>query len=491
MNTFKEAFGFLVEKGRWANFSALLDFADISTTEAEANEPVLTHDLITEFLQFSAGNAEWQQDTFSEFYELLHRLLLVGRFVVIAMFSSSGQNQGEGIPFALLDKVDEIILSSPERTRQWLFRFAQDIYEDGEEAWTHERVNLLANTIVSPVIKTYVSANNITPFPEMVQVPPGKYVVGKEENIQTVSLDGFSIGKYPVTNLQFLSFVIDTNYKTEAERKGGTSGPIDYYTAIALTFKRSDNWWSRKFIGSEIVAWTHYPVIYVSLNDAMEYCQWLSNTTGRQCRLPSSIEWEVAARGPKGYLFPWGNQFEKERCNTADRRWSKRDPEKPYLFFTDDGNLEDNRIPNHEAMAMLPPSSSPAGALAQFDASWCGASDLIGNVWEWCNTIHSRKETKDGEQISWMLKGGSWSSYYDKGLRKLDTLQSPSASIALALPLALVGGGKLTKSVYDLVFANSGMIYGLDYDLDAVDHFWASAATSASNIGFRVLLEDS
>lgn len=91
-----------------------------------------------------------------------------------------------------------------------------------------------------------------------------------------------------------------------------------------------------------------HPVIGITSKDAKAYCKWLSHKTGHTYRLPTQWEWEWTAAGPQGWKYPWGDQFDKDRCNTKEANVEGTTPVGSYLA----GN------------------------------SLCGASDMIGNVWE-------------------------------------------------------------------------------------------------------------
>ena len=95
-------------------------------------------------------------------------------------------------------------------------------------------------------------------------------------------------------------------------------------------------------------------MVNVSWDDAVDFCRWLSEATHRSFRLPSEAEWEKAARGSDGRIYPWGNQApDEKRCN----------------FGTKVGDT-------------TPVGKYPDGA------SPCGALDMAGNVWEWTGSIY-------------------------------------------------------------------------------------------------------
>lgn len=126
--------------------------------------------------------------------------------------------------------------------------------------------------------------------PEMLHIPQGEFLMGRENGpdnekpVHRVWVDKFMIGKFPVTNREYLTYV---------EQNGATEPP---------------------FWREEMFSDLDKPVVGISWFDAADYCGWLSDKTGYLFRLPTEAEWERAARGGKeGKLYPWGDQPPSER----------------------------------------------------------------------------------------------------------------------------------------------------------------------------------
>ena len=131
--------------------------------------------------------------------------------------------------------------------------------------------------------------------PECVLIPAGPFLMGCDADPlaaprHTVDLPAYWIGVYPVTNAQYAHFIWKTKRVAGKELLwlGNTPAP-----------------------GQE-----RRPVAGVSWCDALAYCDWLSAQTGRRYALPSEAQWEKAARGADGRLYPWGDAWDPDRCNS-------------------------------------------------------------------------------------------------------------------------------------------------------------------------------
>ena len=176
---------------------------------------------------------------------------------------------------------------------------------------------------------------------DLVRVPAGPFLMGDDKH--TVDLPEFYIGKYPVTNQQYAAFVQASNARVP------------------------DHWREGKIpAGKE-----NHPVVWVTWDEAMTFCQWLSQASGHEVRLPSQVEWEKAARGADGRTYPWGNE----------------PPPNPSLCNFKDSGIGDT----------TPVDRYPIGA------STYGALDMAGNVWEWTTD-------KDKDGVPWLKSGAYWNN---------------------------------------------------------------------------------
>jgi len=204
----------------------------------------------------------------------------------------------------------------------------------------------------------------------LVYIPAGAFPMGSEEGLEDekpvheVWLDGYWLGKFPVTVGQFKKFVEETGYVTDAEKGIGAW----QFWKGAWVVRPDGNWKNPYFKQGE-----DHPVVSVSWNDATAYCRWLSAKTGLDFKLPIEAQWEKGARGTDRRMYPWGNgRPDGSRANYADLRfWKKYGDARPADRSVDDGYAETS-----------PVGSFPAGA------SPYGLMDMAGNVWEWCLDIY-------------------------------------------------------------------------------------------------------
>ncbi|MBN1922179.1 MAG: SUMF1/EgtB/PvdO family nonheme iron enzyme [Anaerolineae bacterium] len=219
----------------------------------------------------------------------------------------------------------------------------------------------------------------------LVYAPAGEFQMGStqydaEQPVHTVALDGFWLDRTEVTNAQFAAFLTVTGNKTE----GGATW-LDSADEDCLIEQAGNTFRAKS-------GYAQHPVIEVTWYGAAAYCEWVGG------RLPTEAEWEYAARGPEELSYPWGNEWDCTRGN----------------FNSDCGSDSYSRT--------APVGSFPEGA------SWVGALDLAGNVWEWVSDWYGsypsgRQVNPTGPQsgASRVLRGGSWNNneYITRGAIRL------------------------------------------------------------------------
>jgi formylglycine-generating enzyme required for sulfatase activity len=235
---------------------------------------------------------------------------------------------------------------------------------------------------------------------ELVLVKAGEFNMGSndgEENEKPVHKVKISqpyyIGKYDVTVAQFRAFADAAKFQTLAEKqnkgwtlKDGTWQEVSGVNWRNPGFKQEDN----------------HPVVVVTWNEAQEFCLWATKATGRTVRLPTEAEWEYAARGPKSPKYPWGDKWEGVLANVADASLRRAGFNIKYGEIMEDDGY---------------PFTSPGGAYK--NASWCGAYDMAGNVWQWCQDFFNNKYYGESPAVDpqgaangddRVRRGGGWTS---------------------------------------------------------------------------------
>ncbi len=230
---------------------------------------------------------------------------------------------------------------------------------------------------------------------ELVTVQAGQFWMGcdykdkealnAEKPKHRLTLPVFKIGKYPVTQGQFANFVKAAGYEDPK-----------LWTEDGWRQKRKYDWIKPKGYGFPFHLSNH-PVVGVSWYEAIAYCKWLTNVwraeeeilDNEEVRLPTEAEWEKAARGADGRIYPWGDEFDAVNSNTKE---------------TD--------IVNTCAVGIFPNGASPSGVL-----------DMSGNVCEWTCSLwggkysqvfeypykpeDGREDLVAGPKIARVLRGGS------------------------------------------------------------------------------------
>lgn len=260
-----------------------------------------------------------------------------------------------------------------------------------------------------------ISNNELTSpiIPEgMIYIPSGQFVMGSDDPngypsdgeapTRNVSVKPLYMDSGAVTNTKFGIFVRETGYLTEAEQYGWSFVFHDFLSAeIAQTVTihpsetpwwsvvEGANWLNPEGPDSNIMNRQNHPVVHISWNDAVNYCNWAGK------RLPTEAEWEHAARGGLVQkVYPWGNHL------TDNNR---------YLC-----NIWQGTFPNKNTQLDGFIGTAPVEA---YEPNKFGLYNMVGNVWEWCSdwftNIHPTKPTLNSPKglssnTIKTIKGGSY-----------------------------------------------------------------------------------
>jgi formylglycine-generating enzyme required for sulfatase activity len=237
------------------------------------------------------------------------------------------------------------------------------------------------------------------------QVPAGPFVMGSdqrkdrlardEERPQhTVELAAYRISRYPITQAQYAAFVQAGGYGRaaywpEAEQAGyWRPGQVRRYFYKGNAFVEE---WAEAPAGyGPLFNLANQPVVGINWYEAVAYTHWLTERfraaslldTNEVVLLPSEAQWEKAARGVDGRIYPWGNEADPDRANYYD-----------------------TKIGSTSAVGCFPGGVSPYGC-----------EEMSGNVWEWCRTKwqNSYADYQDDNDLEGdaarVLRGGAFSS---------------------------------------------------------------------------------
>lgn len=188
--------------------------------------------------------------------------------------------------------------------------------------------------------------------------------LGHKGDTRTFDVLPFSIGKYPVTNAQFATFVTDKGYMTER-----------WWTPIGWLWKTVKRKVEPRYWYDDQWNAPDHPIVGVSWYEAVAFCAWLSAQTGEHVHLPTEQQWQRAAQGDDGREYPWGSLWHGSRCNSS-------------MIYGENTTS----VTRFEGIG-----DSPYGVV-----------DMAGNVWEWClNEYESGSTQLDGQAVR-VLRGGSW-----------------------------------------------------------------------------------
>ena len=209
----------------------------------------------------------------------------------------------------------------------------------------------------------------------MCKVAPGTVVIEGEIGERAVDTP-FAIARYPVTYAQYRAFLKDGD---------GYDDPRWWREPVALARRQDEP-------GRQHWPIANHPAENVSWYDAMAFCRWLTAKLreagdlgeDREVRLPTEAEWQLAAAGPSGMRYPWGNEYEVGHANVDESRM--------------DGGLYLQRT---TAVGMYPGGVARHGDGVIYD--------LSGNVWEWTSSAwRGGRDDRPNDSGPRVVRGGSW-----------------------------------------------------------------------------------
>jgi sulfatase modifying factor 1 len=226
-----------------------------------------------------------------------------------------------------------------------------------------------------------------TVTPSLARIPAGHFLMGAEDGeaderpVHEVYVEEFFIGRCPVTNDEYATFVQATGHPSPAVRTlplVGSGERGEEFKTIAAAYE-----WEA---GKPPHDRGEHPVVLVRRDDCVAYCRWLSDELNRIVRLPTEAEWEKAARGGVDNLrYPWGDEVDPARCNFLSNGRGKSDS------------------------GTRPVGSCPSNGFGLFD--------MVGNVWEWvadwyAPDYYAKGSNRDPQGpvdgVMRIVRGGAW-----------------------------------------------------------------------------------
>jgi formylglycine-generating enzyme required for sulfatase activity len=240
------------------------------------------------------------------------------------------------------------------------------------------------------------------------EIPAGPFLMGSSEPKDAnayedekpqhrVELHSYRIGLYPVTNAQYRLFV-----------EGGGYEDSRYWLEEGWFWRSENGIVAPEFWDEPMWNSLNRPVVGVSWYEAMAFASWLAAQLEMPVCLPTEAEWEKAARGDDGRIYPWGDAWDPERANTQETGIGQTSP-----------------------IGIHPAGASPYGCL-----------DMSGNIWEWTLSLWGQQDARpdfgypydpsDGREDQntkgkRIIRGGSWAASLSKARIAFRGVADPEA----------------------------------------------------------------
>jgi formylglycine-generating enzyme required for sulfatase activity len=236
---------------------------------------------------------------------------------------------------------------------------------------------------------------------EMILVPAGEAIFGSRGDEPDSEYDGkpqfrahlpdYYLGEYPVRNKEYARFLDEVRPRQSELEEWITLCSDCHVTRTRHGFRvRGEKNVLPQQAGAGRRArkgWANHPVVRVSWRGAVAYCEWAG------LRLPTELEWEKGARGVDERIYPWGNEYDPNKCHNwrseRETHWRKR---------------------KKQTCVVWDPRYDPG-------CSYWGHHQMAGNVWQWCADWFDRAAyeryakgdltpPRTGQHR--VLRGGSW-----------------------------------------------------------------------------------
>ena len=240
------------------------------------------------------------------------------------------------------EKTDRKAVTIDDRLRRILKKGEQF----PEDQWLIERfIHLTEATLIKAKDPDATAGYRLDYQPgDMVRIAKGTFLYGEKKQKKKINQNYF-IDRFPITNRQYKEFLDEEKDHEVPYQEEDWAEPYNWDRGNRTFPKGMED----------------HPVVLVSYQDAVKFCEWRSGKDSHEYRLPTEEEWERAARGSDGRVYPWGDEFDEKKCNTRE-----------------------SGIGTTTSVTTYPDGASPHGCF-----------DMIGNVWEL---------TEGGK----VLRGGSW-----------------------------------------------------------------------------------
>ncbi|MEM9954541.1 MAG: SUMF1/EgtB/PvdO family nonheme iron enzyme [Chloroflexota bacterium] len=216
------------------------------------------------------------------------------------------------------------------------------------------------------------TSKDLMPDPfDWIEIPASSGTMNTNEGnvVLSIPTESYWISKYPITNAQFAKFIKADGYSNE-----------NWWTEQGWKYnqrgkRKVPRHWNDSKWNSDA-----QPIVGVNWYESVAFCLWLSDVTSENIMLPTEAQWQYAAQGDDGRNFPWGNDWNRWKCQNS----------------TDTIARKTSLVTQYEGKG-----DSPLGVV-----------DMVGNIWEWCLTDYRSKDNCiNSSTDSRVLRGGSWFSH--------------------------------------------------------------------------------